>query len=327
MPNARAARNTLPTPRELLVAITDLAPPDTDAAAALPRLPALESLLVRARRAAAPADWRRWALGHVGLDAPPGDLPIGAALAAAAGLALDDASWLLATPVHLQATLTQVRLHAAGPLPLAPADAAALAARACAELGGDGFELHAAGDQLLARFAPAVSLATHDPALLAGYEIGARLPAGTDGGRVRRCMTELQMWLHANPIVAPAGEVSPNALWLWGAGRALPRGEAHWPVLDSDDPWLRALRTRTGAAPARPDRRLATWRLASLADAGDESVFVRAEREWFAPLARALAAGELAHVRLYLGGAEFELRRAQRWRFWRKPRPWWELAA
>lgn len=340
MPNPPAARNALPTsreflrrgrpPRELLVAVTDLEPLDADAAdvaGALPRLPALEALLARAERAAASPEWRRWALGHVGLEAPAGDLPVGAALAAAAGLAVHDASWLLATPVHLQATLTHVRLHAAGPLPLAADAAAALATRARAELGGDGFELHAVGEQLLARFAPPVTVVTHDPAAQAGREIGARLPGGVDGGRVRRCMTELQMWLHERPLVARAGEPAPNALWLWGAGRELPRGAARWPLLETDDAWLQALHSHAGAGAADGQRRLETWRLASLAGAGADDTFARAEREWFVPLSRALAAGELARVRLYLAGTEFDLRPAQRWRVWRRPRPWWELAA
>lgn len=316
-----------PRPRVLLAAITDLEPLEADAAAALPRLPALESLLARAERSGAPGDWRRWVLAHVGLDAPPGDLALGATLATSAGLPADDVSWMLATPVHLEATLTHVRLHASGPLPLAADDAAALAARARAELGGEGFELHAHGAQLLARFAPPVDVVTHDPAPQAGREIGARLPAGPDGGRVRRCMTELQMWLHGRPLATRAGAVAPNALWLWGAGRELPRGAARWPVLATDDPWVRALHASAGAGASRTDARLATWRLASLAADGAEDVFARAEREWFEPLARSLANGELECARLHFAGAEFELRRAQRWRFWRKPRPWWELAA
>lgn len=312
--------------RELLLAVTDLAPLDADAAAALPRLPALEALLARAERRAAPADWRRWALARLGLEPAPGDLPIGATFAAAAGLATDDASWLLATPVHLQATLTHVRLHAAGPLPLAAEAASALAARATADLGDDGFTLHAVGERLLARFAPALDVVTHDPAPQAGREIGGRLPEGPDGGRVRRCMTELQMWLHGRGFGPPAGaDATPNALWLWGAGRELPRGEPRWPALDSDDAWLHALRACTTAPASAAGATLATRRLASLA--GDEHAFVRADREWFAPLARALAAGAHDRVQLYFAGATFELRPAQRWRFWRKPRPWWEIAA
>lgn len=314
------------TRRELILAVTDLEPLDAEAAAALPRLPALEALLARAERSAARGDWRRWALERIGLEPAPGDLPIGTTFAAAAGLDVERASWLLATPVHLEVTLTHVRLHSAGPVPLAAEQARALAARATAELGDEGFELRAVGERLLARFAPVLDVATYDPAPRAGHEIGAHLPDGPDGGRVRRRMTELQMWLHGRGFGPSAGaSAAPNALWLWGAGREFPRGAARWPTLDSDDAWLHALRARASGPTDAPGATLATRRLGSLA--GDEHALARADREWFAPLARALAAGEYERVQLYFAGAAFELRPAQRWRFWRRPRPWWESAA
>ena len=77
-------------PRELFVAVTDLAAVDADAGADLPRLPALESLLARAERVVAPADWRRWVLEELGFERAAGELPIAVTFASAAKLDATD---------------------------------------------------------------------------------------------------------------------------------------------------------------------------------------------------------------------------------------------
>jgi hypothetical protein len=308
---------------ELLAVLADLEAIDpADATEPPPRLPALERLLARAERVAAPADWRRFVLDRLGLTAAGEELPLGATVAAAAGLATRG-TWLLATPLHLQATLSDVRMHAAGPLPLAAEEAAMLAARLTAGCGEPGFAVHAVGDTLLAHFEDALEVVTTDPAPHAGRRIDVQLPRGRDGGRVRRRMTELQMLLHE----AAAGQAaSPvNALWLWGGGRGALAGRATWPAVESDDAFLRALHRLDGGRVDRADVRLVTWRLASLAAHGD--AFARADAHWFDALALALAGGGLAGATLHFAGGAYLLRPRQRWRFWAKPRPWWELAA
>jgi hypothetical protein len=307
---------------DLLAVLTDLdpiEPIESDDAHAPPRLPSLERHLARAARVDAPSDWRRFVLQRLGLDAPSGDLAVGATLAAAAGLDPSAGTWMVATPVPLRATLTDVRMDAAGPSALDAASAARAAATLTSACGDPAFTLHAAGTTLLACFHDALEVETSDPAPLAGRRIDVQLPRGRDGGRVRRRMTELQMVLHESPLAGA------NALWLWGGGRVPPAGRASWPAVEGDDPFVRALHARDGGRVDRPDARLVTWRLADFAADGD--AFGVADRAWSSAVAAALAGGRVRRATLHVAGRAFELRPAQRWRFWAKVRPWWELAA
>jgi hypothetical protein len=308
---------------ELYAALTDLVPPDAEAAEGLPRLPIAEALLSRAERRPAPADWRRWALALAGVAAPPGDLPVGRTLARHHGVEPGpDSTWFVATPVTLVAGLSRVHFAPGGALRLAPGAAAALAARFAAEWRDPALELVVAGDSLLLRAAGRYQLASFDPAPFAGREAAAAFPTGPDAGRLQRLMTELQMWLHgAAPAVREGGPV--NALWLWGGGDAALPPAAAWPALDDGDAFLAAA---AGAAAGRAaDARLESWSLAAQARAGHAFAALDALR--FAPLAAALAARRLDRARVYFDGHEFLLRPGQRWHRWRRPRPWWELGA
>ncbi len=306
---------------ELYAALTDLVAPDADAALGLPRLPAAEVLLSRAERRAAPADWRRWALALAGVAAPPGDLPVGRTLALRHGVApAPESTWFVATPVRLVAGLSRVHFAAAGVLELAPEVAEALAARFAADWRDPALALVVAGNSLLLRAAGRFDVVSFDPAPFAGRDIAAALPAGPDAGRLQRLMTELQMWLHgAAPASCDGGPV--NALWLWGSGQAALAGEGSWPALDGADAFLDAV--AAGAAGRAAGARLESWSLAALSRAGHS--FADFDALWFAPLAAALAARRVERARVYFAGHEFLLKPAQRWRRWRRARPWWEL--
>lgn len=308
---------------ELLAVLTDLEPIDPADGDVPPRLPALERLLSRATRVEAPADWRRFVLERLGLGAPAAELPVGATLAAAAGLDATAGTWFVATPVPLLATLSDVRMDASGPRAIEASAAEAVAARLTSTLGEAGFALHAANGALLAHFADELDVETTDPAPLAGRRIDVQLPRGRDGGRVRRRMTELQMVLH-DEMHARALH-GANALWLWGGGRAALEGRATWPRVDGDDAFLRAMHALDAGRVDRADARLVTWRLAALGAEGD--AFGAAERTWFAPLADDLASGRVRRATLHVAGRAYDVRPSQRWRFWSKSRPWWEIAA
>jgi hypothetical protein len=227
--------------------------------------------------------------------------------------------------LHLLATLSDVRMHPAGPLELAAEQAVELAERLTRTFAGEGFALHAAGTQLLAHFGDELDVQTTDPAPLAGRRIDVQLPRGRDGGRLRRRMTELQMALYETPVPGADDRLQPNALWCWGGGREPLAGRAAWPHVESDDPFVGALHRLDGARVDRTEARLVTWRLASLGHHGD--AFAAADREWFAALEAALAGGRLRLAVLHFAGRAYVLRPSQRWRFWARPRPWWELAA
>jgi hypothetical protein len=309
---------------ELYAALTGLGPLELAPGHAPARLPVLERLLARGTPVAAPADWRRWALGLAGIAAGPGELPVGATLAAAGGLDAHRGTWFLASPVHLAAGLSTVRLHGAGVLALAPATAAQLAARWQREFGAEEAALHACDGQLLLQLPGEREARCRDPDTLAGCDLGESLPEGRDGARLRRLMTELQMWLHADPPRSLEG-VAVNALWPWGGGRAPLTGSGRWPPLEGEDAFLAAARRLHPDRGTPPARRLAVWRYA--AHAAEPDPLARVDAAWLAPLAAALGSGALDCATVHYGARAWRLTHRQRLRFWARPRPWWEQGA
>ncbi len=304
----------------LHAALTDLAIADPEGAAAtLPRLPILEGLLARADRREAPTDWRRWALSTAGLAAKDGDLPLGRTLAAATGLAVDGpGNWFMATPVRLVAGMREVHFDPQGALVLGPGERGALLTRFASDFGGESLQLVDAAGQLLLRREGSLEVRTHDPAALAGRSLADGAPQGADAGSLQRLMTELQMWLHARPLTARDGRIV-NGLWLWGGGCELLRGTARWPVLACDDPFLHA-----AAAGATPDRTRLLDALCVADLVREGGTLVEVDTRWFEPLAARLRDGELRAAHVHCAGHVYALRHGQRWRRWRRIRPWWE---
>ncbi len=304
----------------LHLALPDLAVSDLDAAApALARLPVLEGLLARADRRAADPDWRRWVLSLAGVAVPAGDLPVARTLAARAGLDLSVAPcWLLATPVGLVPGLSSVHFDPAGPVTLAPATAEALAAKFAADFADPALALVPLDGLLLLRSAAPFRVRTHDPAGLAGLGLATGRPEGEDAGRLERLMTELQMWLHEQPLPGIDGR-SANALWLWGGGAGSLAPCGRWPALACEDVFLQA-----AARDADPDtsRLVDAYSVGELVRAG--SSFAAADERWFAPLAARLRDGEVVTAEIHCAGRVHSLSHGQRWRRWRRTRPWWE---
>lgn len=305
--------------------ITDLARPADGTVDGLPRLPRLEARLALATPAAAQADWRRQVLALAGaLPAADRDVPVGAVLAAQAGLATPaGAQWAVATPVRLLAGMDHVQLQAA---PVA--FPAAWVAPFNAAFADAGLALHAAGDHWLWCLAQPLDVRTQDPAPLVGHDIGPCLPTGADGGRLRRLLTEAQMWLHAageEALMGVSGPDLPNAFWPWGFGTDT--GPVDVPLQYAGlDPWARAVCRGGSAAP-----RLVTWTLEAHAgtpqDTGGDA-FAAADAAWSAGLEAAVR--EAGTAELWLDGRAWRLSRADAWqplrrlRRWRGAAPWWQ---
>lgn len=305
--------------------ITDLARPADGTVDGLPRLPRLEARLALATRTAAPPDWRRQVLALAGAaPATERDVPVGAVLAAQAGLAARaEAQWAVATPVRLVAGMDHVQLQAA---PVAfPAAWVSPFNAAFAEAG---VTLHAAGDHWLWRLALPLEVRTQDPAPLVGHDIGPCLPTGADGGRLRRLLTEAQMWLHAageEGLGGVSGAGLPNAFWPWGFGTS--SAPAAVPLQYAGlDPWARAVCRGGSAAP-----RLVTWTLeeqAGTAQRAGVDAFTAADAAWTAGLEAAVR--EAGAAELWLDGRAWRLSRADAWqplrrlRRWRGAAPWWQ---
>jgi hypothetical protein len=327
------------------VAIPDLFWPEPTSAPAArgARLPALEALMAKGRRAAGREfGLEAWLLARWGV-AEAGAAPY--ALLADGGEP-GDGWWLCAEPCHMRVNLDH----------LVPTDAALFeVARDEAEALAESLNLHFAASGLT--FFPlqperwyaraAVPLPSSAPPLSAAR--GRRLanPAGAAETRLDALANEIQMMLHAhavNEAREARGAAPINAVWLWGGGRlqrpaarafarvraatplaaglAFASGGAVLPLPESGERWLRTaahegvelivleqLRAAAGYGDA------ATWtaRLAAL------------ERDWFAPLLAALRAGRIGMVTLHAIGAggalDVETTRQDLRFFWRRPRP------
>jgi hypothetical protein len=295
------------------------------------RVPLLERLLARARSVAAITDWRADAFRVMAPNSSsmPG---VGAAgLFAERGL-VDAASVFIATPVHYVAEMSNVRLPDDGILSLSRAEADALVMdfnRVWADAGvrllvPDGGGLGRGSRHLFCVADQALDARTHDPEELLGQHIADYLPAGAAATRLRRLMSEIEMWLfeHAVNQTRLAGAApAVSGLWLWGGGSALaslPPVEG-WAV--GDDPFFQAFGTHasspSGAAPGGPG-------VVVIAAQPGTDGWREAESRWLERSVADLGAGRIARLDLSAGNRCFSVSGRWNWRAWRRPRPWWE---
>lgn len=285
----------------------------------------LERLLARADASVPVTDWRADAFRVIASPGAPMPGVAAAPLYADFG-AVPGASAFIATPVHYVAEMNNVRLPAAGVLSLSASEALVLA--------GDFDRLwHDAGIRLLAgssgalycvtdRPMPAI---TQDPQQIEGRHIEQHLPAGPAAPRLRRLMSEIEMWLFEHPVnrtriadSAPA----VSALWLWGCADVV----SSLPPIDGwaagDDPFFRAFGARPDSGEPQPGSGVAVIRVVPGA-----AEWGGIESRWLERSVADLRCGRIA--RLELSAAERKFIVSARWRrrFWRRPRPWWECFA
>lgn len=226
-------------------------------------------------------------------------------------------AWLRIDPAHLRADINGVALLGTGAmLGLDSVDAEAFVPALKPLFGDAGFELdapHPARWYLrLPRDAKLPVFASPDAAL--GEDVFEHAPDGTEARRWRALASEAQVVLHHHPRNAQraeAGRVAVNALWPWGGGTLPDHATAACPMLYSDDVPMHGLArlAKIDAMPAKPPT-------------AEDALFdlARADAESLRPMFVAIVRGELAEVVLdFVDGHVFTLRRAQRWRIWRRP--------
>jgi hypothetical protein len=325
---------------ELILIFADLfIAPGASNSQSVPMLPALSTLLARGQSRFA-GDWRGWVLqeyGGVQVERVP--------VAAAARLVTtpepksDSRHWWLATPVHLDAGLTEVRMAEELPI-LDLAERDALVSDFNRVFAAEDLQLDAAGGSPNFMTSSAWNdAATVDPLRVVGQNIEAALPTGPDAARLHRLMTEVQMWLHdhaVNEKRARRGEPTVNALWIWGGGGELPaRPVAELPTLVTDEPFLVGLWKLWRGPLANPGTSFAELRVADFASAVTVLACVTAahspaqaleaiERDWMLPILSALRRGVLRRVRLHVNDRLFAISRLDTYRFWRARRSWLE---
>ena len=179
------------------------------------------------------------------------------------------------------------------------------------------------------------------PDRVAGRNVDAFMPEGSDARAWRAWLNEVQMLLHDAPVNQDRerrGALPVNSVWLWGGGQC-PAVSVGPERVYADEPVAVGLARLagtagepTGAAPwtgawpagntlavdARPvdplvHGEIETWLecLAAL------------ERDRFVPLARGLRQGDLDTLTIAVGdGRRFRVTRPGLRRFWRRNRPW-----
>lgn len=295
------------------------------------RAPLLERLLARADGDMPVTDWRADAFRVIA--APAAAMPeVGpSALFGELG-ALDAAAVFIATPVHYLAEMSNVRLPADGILSLRGPEAEELAADFNRVWNDAGIRLRAGHSGGLFCLADtALRAMTHDPEDVLDQRIENYLPAGGAGmgaARLRRLMSEIEMWLFEHPVNRRrlAAESPPvNGLWLWGGGPAL----ASLPEIDGwtagDDPLFNAFASRrdapAGAAAGVP----ASGVVVTNAEPGTAEW--NEIEPWLERSFQDLTAGRIARLDLSAGQRCFGIGARARFRFWRRSRPWWESFA
>ncbi len=285
------------------------------------REPLLELLVARADAAMRVPDWRAQAFRVI---APQADaLPAIAAAALRTASSASAGAWaFVATPIHFIAGLSSVSVPAQGILDLEQAEADALAADFNRVFTGAGMRMSRGRDSLLlCIFDMPLRVATSAPEDVLGQDIWAFLPRGDDAPRVRRLMSEIEMWLFEHPLNehrrARAAPVI-SGLWLWGGGAT----DISLPVVcgwtAGEDPLFTAFAGRAqypvAAGPG----------VVVIADWPGTAAWRLAQQRWLEPAIAELRAGGLKRLELSAGDRCFSVSARGRWRFWRRPRPWWE---
>ncbi len=246
--------------------------------------------------------------------------------------------WLCADPVNLSFAREHLMLHAFPDEELDTAESAELIAALndlFADLGR--FEACTPTRWYLRLHQPtAVTLYPLDD--VTGRPVKHFLPEGDDARLWQRTMNEAQIVLHNHArsrAREEAGRRAVNSLWLWGAGALNAPPQAPARQVQATDPVSVGLARAAGVAVGAPDPAAALAQdtlvvldaLRKPAQQLDLDSWRRSldalERDWFAPLAEAFRAGHIERLRLLAPGDRgtltLELRRSERWKFWRKP--------
>lgn len=303
-------------------------------------LPALESILGRARLETAPPQSLERCLGELfGLASGP--LPHAAIRRAGeAQVAPGGGAVLCADPVNLHFAREHLLLADASGLEISTAQAAQIVDGLNETFSDVGRFEAAAPDRWYLWIAALPELSFTPLAEVAGRPMGPFMPEGPDSREWHRLSNEIQVWLHNHPVNAAreaAGLRPINSLWFWGAGA--PPGTLRSPaaIVHAEGTLARGLATLAGVAPscaehldaaagsdvlAVLERLQLQARYLNLTDWRTELAAI--ERDWLAPALEALKAGHIDELRITAPCERATLRltlRAGGWRhFWKRPR-------
>lgn len=230
-------------------------------------------------------------------------------------------AWLRVDPAHVAPDMGGARMLSHGEaLALTEEDAAQFLPALRPLFGDAGFTLDAPHPSRWYLRLPAgarlPAFAEPDEAL--GEDLFAHLPEGELGRRWRALLSETQVLLHNHPwnvVRGAQGKAAVNSLWFWGAGALPDVVRTPHRQVKGHDVTLRALAMAAGVALAAPG----ADEVDALVDLRHLRSLERLARDALQPLLAAVQAGELEGLSLdFEDGTLFSIRRAQRWRLWRR---------
>ena len=236
------------------------------------------------------------------------------------------ALWLRADPCRIQPDINGARLLDHGPtLDLDAGDVAQLLPALRPLFGDAGMPIDAPMPwRWYLRLSPSTPLpAFTSPEDALGTDVFDHLAGGDAGRRWRSLLTEAQVVLHNHPWNArriAAGKRPVNSLWFWGGGVLPDAVRSTHARVHGGDELACALAHAAGTAVPLP-RQFEAGEGSALFDLTAMRDIATLEHAWLRPAMAALHAGSIGMLALDTAdGVVFELRRGQRWRFWRKPR-------
>jgi hypothetical protein len=278
------------------------------------RAPVLERLVARADRSMPVSDWRADAFRI--LAPRVNQMPAVGAAALFADCGAETGRWVcIATPVRYLAESSNVRLPVDGIETLDAAQARTLAmdfnhvwsdAKVRLQAGRSG--------RLYCIFAENLEVTTRDPEELLDRHIEEYLPLGADAPRLRRLMSEIEMWLFSR------AESVINGLWLWGGGTLLDSSPSVQGFSEGRDVFFDALSS------PQPGRENAN-RVVILDESPGSEGWPDIEEKWLKPALAQLRSGAISRLELSAGAQNYSVSAGGSRRFWRHSKPWWESFA
>jgi hypothetical protein len=303
---------------------------ESASAEALPRMPALERLLVRGR--ARPLQGSPWTFLAELAGGDPVRWPVGP-VSAMGELEAPPPACLRVEPLGADAGQHGAFRLPASSLGITRDEADALVSAFLETLGADGWRLEVAASE---RWYLAWQPAHGDAPVWRGcprpaQSLGAGERPAPPEAPLRRLVSEVELLFHAHSVnIERRDRGAPVIAGLhpWGGG-LIPAdqvpGPATWAA--PEEPYLAGLR-RLGAVCGRAEQRAARGAVTNGGIAWPFPIetlslqhMVRIDEDWAAPLLGLLRRGRLEGVRIVTGRAVHETRRTDALRVWRRPRP------
>ncbi|MES2353609.1 MAG: phosphoglycerate mutase [Pseudomonadota bacterium] len=308
-------------------------------------LPALSRLVARGKALSTPADhYEAWLCQRFSVSRQ-NDWPLAPVTLTTDGGNAENAYWLRADPVHLQANRDQLIMADCGIFNISEDEAISLTDTLNNHFRSDGFIFYPLQPtRWYLRFPSPIDLHCTSRRETAGKNIDLLLPTGNDAQRFRSLLNEAQMLLFAHPLNEArenAGQVPINSVWFWGGGQA-PRIERPAIVtLWAKENVARSLASLASIPIANPT---ADALLAQKNAQGEhlivldelevprqyddvynwQQALIQLEQNWFLPLLKALQTGRIKQLTLTGFGddrsVEIKITRTNLWKFWRNSR-------